>query len=68
MCCGHQTHVAGCRCGHHPAGSCTCGQPMRFGRRFWAKEEMIAWLEGYLEDLREETKAVEERIAEMKGQ
>ena len=67
MCSGHQTQVCGCSCGHDPASSCTCGQPSRFGRRFCTKEEMIACLEGYLEDLRQEAKAVEERIADMKG-
>jgi hypothetical protein len=67
MCCGHQIQVCGCGCGHHPAGSCTCGQPSQFGRRFHTKEEMIVWLEGYLKDLRQEAKAVEVRIADMKG-
>lgn len=38
------------------------------GRRFWTREERIAHLERYLEALRAEAKAVEERLAELKGQ
>lgn len=44
------------------------GGPFRFGPRFWTKKEKIAWLEQYLEGLREEVKAVEERIATLKGE
>ena len=39
-----------------------------FGRRFWTREERIAHLERYLEALRAEAQAVEERLAELKGQ
>jgi len=35
--------------------------------RFPTREEFIAWLEAYLEELRAEAKAVEERIAELKA-
>nr|MBC7243799.1 DUF5320 domain-containing protein [Chloroflexota bacterium] len=40
---------------------------MRFGRRFPTREERIAWLEEYLQELQAEAKAVEERIAELKA-
>jgi hypothetical protein len=63
MCCGHESHHGGRRWGHHHGGSCCCGGYTRFGPRFWTKKEKIAWLEEYLEGLREEAKAVEERIA-----
>lgn len=53
--------------GHHHGGSCGCGRPYGFRRHFWTEEERIAWLEQYLEDLREEAKAVEEQISAMKG-
>lgn len=72
MYCGHRGHHHGGRHGGHRhgrscgcGGSCECGGPSHFRRRFWTKEEKIAWLEQYLADLREEAKAVEERIAAM---
>jgi hypothetical protein len=71
MCCGSRSHHSGRHCGpghrgRHHRGPCACGQPFGFERRFWAREERIAWLEEYLEKLRAEAKAVEEQIAEMK--
>ena len=63
MCCGHEGHHGGRHRGHHHGGSCCCGGHARPGPCFWTKKEKIAWLEEYLEGLREEAKAVEERIA-----
>jgi iron-sulfur cluster repair protein YtfE (RIC family) len=71
MCCGHTGHHShhhggSCGCGEHGThhgASCCCGGHARLGPSFWTKKEKIAWLEEYLESLREETKAVEERIA-----
>ena len=59
----------GCGQGHH-GGSCDCGCGCGggFGRRFLTKEEKIAGLEEYLESLQKEAQAVEERIAELKGE
>lgn len=54
-----------CEPGRHHGGSCCCAGHSHFGPRFWT-EKKIAWLEQYLESLREEAKAVEGRIAEMK--
>jgi hypothetical protein len=68
MCCGSESHHGGWHRGHHHGGSCCCGGPFRFGPRFWTEKEKIAWLEQYLEGLREEVKAVEERIAALKGE
>lgn len=68
MNCEHKGHHHGGRhrC-HQHAASCGCGGHSHFGRRFWTREERIAKLEQYLEDLRQEAQAVEERIAEMRG-
>jgi len=38
------------------------------GPGFWTKAEKVAWLEQVLEGLQEEVKAVEERIAALKGE
>jgi hypothetical protein len=64
---GHGRHHCGCGQGHH-GGSCGCGCGGGFGRRFLTKEEKIAGLEEYLESLQKEAQAVEERIAELKGE
>jgi hypothetical protein len=68
MCCGTESHHGGGPWGHHHGCSCGCVGPFRFGPRFWTKKEKIAWLEEYLEGLQEEAKAVEERIAALKGE
>jgi hypothetical protein len=65
MCCESEHHRGGKRRGHHHG--CCCGHS-GFGPCFWTKEEKVAWLEQYLEGLREEVKAVEERIAALKGE
>ena len=73
--CGHHEYE-GFGCGHHgpwffhePWGprhwrSCCC---LAWGfRRFWTKEEKIAALEHYLEALKKEAQAVEEKLAELR--
>lgn len=55
-----------CEPGHHHGGCCAYGGHPRHGPYFWTEKEKIAWLEQYLESLREGAQAVEERIAEMK--
>lgn len=67
VCCGtHKGHHASrhgrhhgsdCGCGTHGWGHCAC---------FATREEKASWLEQYLEGLREEAGAVEERIAKLK--
>jgi hypothetical protein len=68
MCCGHDSHRSGGHGGHHQGSPCTCGGHADIGSCFWTTKEKIAWLEENLEDLREEAKAVEERIAALKGE
>jgi hypothetical protein len=68
MCCGSESHHIGWHRGHHHSAFCACGVPFHCRSRFLTKEEKTAWLERYLESLQEEAKAVEERIAEMKGE
>ena len=68
MCCGAESNHGSQHCDHHHGVFCACGEPFRFGPRFWTKKEKIAWLEKNLEDLREEAKAVEGRIAALKGE
>lgn len=52
--------------GHHHNGSCDCDNRSHFKRRFVTKEEKVAQLEQYLEDLQKETQAVQEHIAVLK--
>ena len=59
--CGHAGH-------HRPEmaaghGGC-CHGPGQVTRRFPAREEVLAELEGYLKQLQAEVKGVEERIAD----
>jgi hypothetical protein len=63
MCCETEGHHGG----HHQGGSCGCGCSTS-GPAFWTKAEKIARLEQVLADLQEETKAVEARIAALKGE
>lgn len=65
MCCGTEGHHGR---GVHHGGfcGCGCGGHSHFGRCFLTKEEETAWLEQYLESLKTEAKAVEERIAALK--
>lgn len=63
MCCGSVSH----HLGHHPGGFCGCYPHFRAGsREFWNKKEKSAYLERHLENLRDEVKAVEKTIAELK--
>ena len=52
----------------HTSMACRCGHHGPFVRRFFTKEERIAWLEKYLEEVKAEMQAVEEHIARMGGQ
>ena len=77
--CGREEHERGQECdcgseheGHHHRCGCRCcchgdpGEPERsFWRRFTTREERIAKLQAYLQDLRAEAQAVEERIKAM---
>jgi hypothetical protein len=49
--------------GQHHGESCGCHESRSWPRRFWTQKEKISYLEQYVEELREEVKAVEEHIA-----
>ena len=67
MRCGTESHHGSfCNCGCHRHGcSCGCGGHGQFGRRFLTKEEEVAGLEEYLENLQKEVQAVQEHIAKL---
>jgi hypothetical protein len=60
----HRHHGPGGE-GHRGCGD--WGHGPAFRRRFQTREEKIARLEQYLKDLLAEAKAVEERLAELRG-
>ena len=70
MCCESEGHHSDKQSHHHShhGGSCCCGGHSGFGPYFWTKEEKIAWLERYREGLQEKVKAVEDRVAALKGE
>jgi len=59
----------GCGCAHHygPGLHGPEGEDVRLRRRFRSREERLAELEEYRNDLHAELKGVEERIAEIKA-
>ncbi len=59
---GHCAPHAGCCCG--PA---VAGPGLGFGRRFPTREERVARLKAYLQDLEGEAEAVQERIAALEA-
>jgi hypothetical protein len=68
MCCNTEKHDGGCQCGCHHDCCCAHGRHSPSDRVFWTKAEKVAWLEEYLEGLREEVKAVEERIGKLQAE
>ena len=69
MCCGTMAHHSGYHGGYHHGDSRGCHTAFRSEPMcFWTQKEQTAHLEQYLDGLREEVKAVEERIAELKGE
>lgn len=54
------------RAGHQNVCFCGCDEPLYFRPRFMTKKQKIARLENHLENLKEEAKAVEEHIAQIK--
>ncbi len=66
--CGDKGHHKGGShdCGGHHGCSCGCGG--HFGPTFWTRDEKIAWLEKRLDGLREQVKAIEERIVALKSE
>lgn len=66
MCCASGSHHGFQRWGYQNVCFCGCDDPQYFRPRFITKKQRIAELEKYLEDLRDETKAVGEHIAQIK--
>ena len=66
MCCRTKSHHGSGHWGHPHGCSCGCDGHFHSGPHFWTKEEKIAWLGQYLEELQEGAKAIEERIAKLK--
>ena len=56
--CGEKSNSCGCDCG--------CGGHGLHTRRFQTKAERISELETYLSDLKTETQAVEEHLADLR--
>ena len=61
---GHHGHGGSGRAGYHHQGCC-CGSSHGM-RRFLTRQEIIANLEEYLEQLKAEVEGVGEKIAELK--
>jgi len=66
MCCATGSHHGFQRMGHQNVCFCGCDDPEYFRPRFMTKKQRIAKLEKHLEGLRDEAKAVEEHIAQIK--
>ena len=66
MCCNTESHHGMQRMGHHNICQCGCDVPESYRPRFISKKQRIANLKAHLEVLRDEVKAVEELIAEIK--
>jgi len=57
----------GCSCGCEGGCDCECGgHAGHFERRYQTKAEQIAELEAYLSELKTETQAVEEHLADLR--
>ena len=66
MCCATGSHQGFQRWGHQNVCFCGCDDPPYLRPRFMTKKQKIAELEKLLADLRDEAKAVEEHIAQIK--
>jgi hypothetical protein len=61
-------HGCGASCGCGSGSGCSCGSKHGFTRKFRTREEEIASLQEYLDELQMETRAVQENIAALKKQ
>ena len=66
MCCNTGSHHGFQRWGHQNVCFCGCDSPFQHRPCFMTKEQKISGLQKYLEDLRDEVKAVEEHIGQIK--
>ncbi len=65
---GHHEGACGCGCGCHHWERCCCGAHFHTGPAFWTRDERVAWLESRLEELQEQSRAIQERIAALKAE
>ena len=66
MCCNAKHHHGMQGWGHRNVCQYSCNDPESYRPRFISKKQKIANLKAHLEVLRDEAKAVEEMIAEIK--
>ena len=66
MCCTTGRHHSSQRWGHPDACFCGCDDALNFRPRFMTKAQRVDRLKQHLEDLKNEAKAVEEHIAQIK--
>ena len=66
MCCDTGSHHGFQRWEDQRACMCGCDDPGNYRPRFMTRKQRIANLENYLDVLRDEAKAVEEHIAQIK--
>ena len=66
MCCNTGRYQGFQKVGQPDVCFCGCDDTQHFRPRFMTKKQRIAGLEELLENLREEAKAVEEHIAQIK--
>ena len=66
MCCQMEKHHGWEGQGRRHRDACDCDNRAHFKRRFLTKEEKVAGLEQYLENLQLEAQAVQEHIAVLK--
>ena len=64
----HVSQGCGSSCDRRSGCGCSCGSEGEFPRRFRTREEDIAALQSYLDELLKETRAVQENIAALKKQ
>ena len=68
MCCNTERHHGMHRWAHRNVCQCGCHDPGSYRPQFITKKQRIAKLESHLEVLRDEAKAVEELITQIKKQ
>lgn len=66
MCCNTGRHHGMQRRGHHNVCQCGCHDPRSYRPQFISKKQRVANLKAHLEVLRDEAKAVEELITQIK--
>ena len=66
MCCTTGSHQGFQRGGHPDVCFCGCDDFTQFRPRFMTKEQRLNRLKQYLSELKTETQAVEEQIAQVK--